>query len=103
MARGIDFEAMGKRWSLRFSINAICAAEAELRLPFDQGLKAVQAGSILTLRVMMGAGLGGKLPAEKVGEIIDDIGLERAGELISQAITVAFPQPDPAVEPDSGN
>ena len=103
MARGIEFEALGKRWSLRMSINAICTVEAELRMTFDQALKAVQTGSILTLRTMLGAGLGGKLPAEKVSDIIEDIGLERAGELIGEAIALAFPQPDAESEPDLGN
>ena len=103
MARGIEFEALGKRWSLRMSITAICSVEAELRMTFDQALKAVQSGSILTLRMMLSAGLGGKLPAEKVSDIIEDIGLERAGELIGEAIALAFPQPDAESEPDLGN
>ena len=103
MARGIEFEALGKRWSLRMSINAICTVEAELRMPFDQALKSVRAGAILSLRVIFGAGLGGKVPVEAVGNIIDEIGLERAGELIGEAIALAFPEPEPEAEPDLGN
>lgn len=103
MAQAVEFDALGKRFALRMTINALCQIEAEAKIPFSAVVEAMRGGSILTLRQMFGAALGGKLPADRVGEIIDDIGIERAGDLLSQAMALAFPQDDGAEETQSGN
>lgn len=92
MARGVEFEALNKRWMLRFDTNALCSVEAELKLPFAKIIESLQAGSICAQRALLRAAMGGKITSELAGEVMDDLGLERVAGLLGDAIELAFPQ-----------
>lgn len=90
----VSFEAMGQTWRLRYGTNALCEIEAA----FGEGINATLAKlqsddpSIRTMRTIMACGLG--VSGDEAGDIMDEIGMERSGELIGQAMTLAFPQPE---------
>lgn len=90
----VALEAMGETYKMRFGTNALC----ELEAAFGEGINAILAKlqpddpSIRTMRTIMACGLG--VSPDKAGEIMDEIGMERSGELIGQAITLAFPAPE---------
>lgn len=97
MAAGIDFEAQGKVFTLRYGFNALCSLEQQT------GRKALEIfrslnGDDLDLRMfrtVVKIGLGGKLADEKVGDIIDDVGIKRIADLLGQAVRLAFPEGEP--------
>ena len=106
MAQGIEFDALGKRWSLRMNMAALCHVERRLDTTFTKAVDSLKGGSMNALQVMFGAALGGKLTDDKVCEIIDDLGLEKATGVLGDAVALAFPQDDasqPSTEADAGN
>lgn len=101
MTRGIDFEAGGGVWTLRFSFNALCAIEAATGRPAIEVLRSVDtvAADFTLFRTVFQCGLTGKVPAVEVGELIDEIGIRRAGALFGQAIALAMPGETASGEP----
>ena len=101
MTRGVDFEAGGAVWTLRFSFNALCAIEAATKRPALEVLRSVDDGSAdLTLfRTVFQCGLTRQATAVEVGELIDEIGIRRAGALFGHAIALAMPGESAAGEP----
>ena len=103
MARSVEFEAGGKRYALRMTINALCQIEAETKMTFAAVAEEMKGGGILLLRTVFGAALGGKLGADRVGDILDDLGMTKAVELLTEAIALAFPEAAPPDEGAAGN
>jgi len=93
----VSFDAAGKTWTLRFGTNAICALETALGMGFAAALALLSDGTkvrVATIRSLVWAGLSGAhddLTEEQAGELIDAIGIAKAGTLISEAVTLAFP------------
>lgn len=94
----IEFEAMGKTRALRFTTNRIVQLEEKA----GRGIGAIAGGmgdgKIGDVRLMIACGMGVK--PDDAGDIIDDIGLQRAVELLGQALQAAFPDAD---QSDTGN
>lgn len=92
----VSFEALGRNWTAVFDTNTICRVEDRL----DKGIGEV-AGVILAggrigyIRTVLWAVMvqcDPKITEAKVGEAMDEIGFERAGELLGEAFKVAFPK-----------
>lgn len=108
----IGFEALGKSWTLRYSANAMCELEAALDKPIGEivgMLRAMQSesgASIRTLRTVFWGGLSDihdGLTEKDAGEIITEIGFDRTGQLIGEALALAFPDSSAAgVRPPKG-
>lgn len=94
MRRGVTFEAAGKSQALRFDVNAIC----ELESAFDCGTDEIAARlggdgrvpRIGDLRQAFRVGLGGDLTLQEAGEVMAEVGLKRAAELLGEAMGLAF-------------
>lgn len=91
----VAFESLGKNLLLSFSINALCELEDELDMPVSQVGTVLTADMRLkTLRTIFRIGLIDEQPGvtdNEAGLIISDIGPERAGELMAEAFSAAFP------------
>ena len=107
------FEALGQEWVARFDFNSICELEDrtgqsffELVAPFLSGLDARDqddAGKVMAaarairfkdMRLVMHQALLAKQPDTTItdtGEIIGDIGLEQAMEVVAWAIINGMP------------
>lgn len=99
MRGGVDFEAHGKTQTLRFTTNRLVALEDKAGRTIQQVAASMQGGAVsfADLRLMMQVGTG--MPsAESAGDMIDEIGLARAVELIGAALTAAFGQADQSAE-----
>lgn len=92
----VSFEAGGATRVLRFSINALIELEAKLGYGIAEiGAKMGSAPSIAFLRTVFWGGLihaDPELTEAAAGELMDELGLTRSGELIGQAFTAAFPE-----------
>jgi hypothetical protein len=100
--RGVTLEARGRSHTLRLSTNAICRAETEADMAIGEIAAALLRGPrsrIGYLRLLVWAGIGG-ITKDEAGDIIDDIGIAAAGELVGRALKQAFPE---AGEGDEGN
>ena len=101
----VSFRALSKDWVLRYGINGLC------RLEDETGKSAIEVASSLNtedgeggaaikisdIRLVFFCGLVGQhadVTLEQVGDIIDDIGIERAGPLLGEAFSAAFPDPE---------
>jgi hypothetical protein len=99
MRGGIDFEAQGKTRTLRYTTNRLVSLEEKAGRTIQEVAKSMQNGAVsfADLRLMMQIGAG--LPnATDAGDVIDDIGLAHAVELIGAALTAAFGQADQSAE-----
>lgn len=90
---GVDFEAQGRRLTLRYSFKALKALEAASGKPATEALAGIGAGGIDLglLATVFQCGLVERLTAEEVEDAIDAIGVQRAAELIGAAVRDAFP------------
>ncbi|WP_374390194.1 GTA-gp10 family protein [Brevundimonas sp.] len=91
----VSFEAGGDRYVLAYTINALVTLESKL------GVTTTQLGELLganlsmgNLRTLFWAGLlaNHDCTEEEAGNLISDIGITRAGELIGEGLTKAFPE-----------
>ena len=102
----IGFDALGKRFSLKFGFGALCALEDEYDLPFvsivqkvfpelgaadvldPEKLMAAQAQVRCTdLRSLLRAGIEPAVTESEVEDIVDEIGLDAAALLLKRAMT----------------
>ena len=108
----VRFEADGAAWTLVFSVNALCAIEGALDVPITEvgammgggaGEDGKPAGMrISLLRTMVWAGLLDHHPEiteRRAGELIHDLGMAEAGQLVGKAFVAAFPE---AAKGDAG-
>jgi len=98
----VAFEVEGASYTLRFTIDAICALEDRL----DQGLGEIAMRALTSKRVgfmrgLMWAGLRQHHPDVDMvaaGELIAGLGMAQAGELLGEALSAAFPDREAAGE-----
>lgn len=94
MQRAIEFEALGRRWSLRYGVAALCRIEAETGMPIVQAGKLLQGGDGMKLSdvvLFFAAGLqGGDGSRAEASEVIDDLGMDQSIALLSDAFAMAF-------------
>lgn len=102
----VAFEAGGKKRTLRFDTNAICILEEDLGLSIAEIAAQLKSGRVSAIRAALRAGLngGGDLTAtlRKAGELIDELGYERAVALVSDAFALAFPKAAKEAGPPKG-
>jgi hypothetical protein len=88
----VSFEAGGARHTLRYGINELCRLEDRLNIDVTAlGQKMAAGLNMRTLRTIFACGLSGDLADAEAGDIIDEVGLQRAGELVGEAMQAAFP------------
>jgi hypothetical protein len=93
----VSFQAEGKMWTLIYSVNALCAMEAELKtgaLAVAESLGDTKTMRIDTMRTMFWAGLRDHHPEttlEDAGRIMTAIGFHVAIGKASEAFSAAFP------------
>lgn len=93
----VAFTAGEHSFTLRFDTNALISLEEKLGVPISKIGETLAAGiSVGALRSMLWAGLLAhhKLTEDETSRVMDDIGLERAGELAAEALTKAMPKAD---------
>jgi hypothetical protein len=89
----VSFEADGKTWTMVFTTNAICELEAETGESIHAFGSKLDAPSMKMVRVMVWAALRPRHPEitiEAAGDIMDAIGVEKAGNLVSRAMSLLF-------------
>lgn len=95
MPGGVEFEAGGKRRVLRYSMNALVRLEeATGRSVTELGELLGEGARMTDVRLMFWAALDGAPTLDEAGDVMDEIGLDRAGRLISEAFQAAFPAAD---------
>lgn len=91
----IRFSAGEDNYVLIFSINALVTLERELGIGVAEvGSQLGQSLRISTLRTIFWAGLiqHHNLSEEQAGDVIQQIGATKAGQLIAEAFAAAFPE-----------
>jgi hypothetical protein len=89
----VAFQANGREYSLRFGTNELCAIEAFTGKPIAQMVAELQSTpSITTMRAMIAGGVRPSMSPAEAGDLIDMLGFDRIGELVGQALAVAFPE-----------
>lgn len=95
--RGVDFEADGKVWTLRYGINALCALEGLTGRKAMDVLAGLDGDSMqmADFRTVFQAGITEKISGDAAGDIIDAIGIPMAADLLGKAVKLAFPDAVP--------
>lgn len=87
----VGFEVAGKEYKLRFGTNELCEAEEHMAQDINTMLKAIfSRPSLRLVRAFFAGGLG--VTTAEAGELIDQIGRKRAGELVGQALVRGIPE-----------
>lgn len=91
----VAFEANGETYKLVFDFNAICELEDALGVSASAIGEAI-GDKLSNLRTVFRIGLSRhhNLSDPETGDILTDIGGEKAGELIGQAFSLSFPSAD---------
>lgn len=93
----VSFEADNKNWTMKIDTNAMCMIEdltgkgiAEI----GQILSNPKTSTITLVRTVFQSSLSKKheLTTEEVGELMDELGIKKVGDLIGQAFKLAFPE-----------
>lgn len=88
----VAFSADGKEYTLRFGTNELCVIEAATGKGVPQLVAELQATPyVTTMRAMVAGGVRPAMSLEDAGELIDALGYDRVGELVGQALALAFP------------
>lgn len=90
----VSFSADGKDWVLRFSTNAMCEVEDAFGKGIVQvanDLQSDEGVSIKAMRTLFSIGVVGCEGVDQAGHLMDEIGLSKAGDLIGEAFSAAFP------------
>ncbi|HRY04517.1 MAG TPA: hypothetical protein P5256_15410 [Beijerinckiaceae bacterium] len=91
----VTVQAQGKQYTLKFSINALCALEAELGAGDAMDLQQIigERPSITVLRTLMWAGLQEHHPGtskDDAGRIMDLVGLVPSTEAVTTALVASM-------------
>lgn len=102
----VSFEAEARTWRLNFGVNALCrlevAVEDEAEVQRLVGGGDGVSPKLHTVRAAFWAGLQdhhAELTHEDAGNLMDRVGLVRAGSLVAQALIAAMPPADPDANP----
>lgn len=99
----ISFESGNETHTLALTTNAMCRYQEKAGETLVAGLQALQKESsdIVRIRRLFWAGLA-ECSEDEAGDLIDDIGLNRAAELLGEAAVLAFPQDDAGADAGKG-
>lgn len=97
-----SFEALGKKWTLRFNSNALCEFEEVAGVPVS-AVRDVGGIRFSHLRALVWCGLGFHHRRERggladAGNMIDDVGPEGIAETVMRGLVSAFPQKEGGAE-----
>lgn len=90
----VSFKALASTFTLVVDFNAICAIEEELDIKIDEIGDRLK-GSGKTIRSVFRIGLAarhGALTDFEAGNLIQEIGVMKAAELLAEAMTASFPE-----------
>lgn len=89
----IKEHTLGK-YTLVYNFDALDAAEEKIGALAALMMDPVAASSMKTVRVLLWAGLRfkHKIPIDKIGPIVDEIGIEKVSNAIKTAMEKAYPQ-----------
>lgn len=92
MRAGVEFVHRGRRHVLRFGANQMVAAEEASGRKTLELVQELQDGeaSLRTFRTLFWAGLG-TVTQQEAGDMIDDLGMAEAAQIIGKALMLAFP------------
>lgn len=98
----VTFEVKGEERALRFTTNAVCNLEEAANMGIAEIGAELESGRVRLglLRLLLWAGSTKSLTVEEAGDLIDEIGVMGAVEIIGRAFGAAFPD---AEEADAGN
>lgn len=105
----VGFEADGKTYKLRYSSNALCELEGELKCGINDIIERFKNMSMRDARAIFWAGLteNHDLSLKEAGKILDEVTLPKATDLIGKAFILAFGEGDKAgtkdARPQSGS
>lgn len=94
----VEFDAVGQRWRLVYSFNALCALEEQTGRGFAELSKSLADPAkvrLADIRAVLWAGLIDNHPSvtiKQVGDIIGEIKATKAFELFNRALVLAFPE-----------
>lgn len=96
MIREIPLRALGREYTFRLGINAICRFEKEAGMAITSiDLSKLE---MRTIRALIWAGLKDQhkdVSLDLAGDIIDDLGLNQIMQLVPEALNATFPPVDP--------
>lgn len=101
----VAFEAGGKAYTLRLSVNAIIKYEEHSGEVIAAAFAELQKPGVtdfVRFRSLFWAAVSGDLSLEDAGELMSDLGLEKAIEILSEAGALAFPE-ESSNDDDAGN
>lgn len=88
------FEVDGKGHALRLGTNQLADAEDAFGLPINAIVRKMQGTDVSITDLRRFFSIAGQMSETEAGDVMDDIGVERAGELLGEAMAAAFPQDD---------
>lgn len=92
------FTAAGKTFTLKLGTNAMVHYQHLMKETVVQAVQSIEEapGDMMRLRALLFVGIvdKGDLTEDDIGDIIDEIGLPKLSELISEALRAAFPDPE---------
>lgn len=96
MANGLKGElpidALGVRWTFLLDFNALCTMESELGIEMGQEVTGMGLGTIRSVFRIALSTNHDDVDDIKAGQIINDIGIHRAAELLAEGMKLAFPE-----------
>jgi len=90
----INFEADGQPHSLRLGTNQMADAEDAFGQSINAIVQKLQGANVRIGDLRKFFAIAAGLPDQEAGDVIDAIGMERAGELLGQAVQAAWPEPE---------
>lgn len=90
----LTFQANGSSFVLTFDFNALCEMEDALDMGVADLQDAMQSPRMKMVRTIFRIGLARHHPTvtdQQAGEIIGEVGIQRAADMIGQAFAAAFP------------
>lgn len=100
----VSFEVGGASYSARLSTNAMIKYQDEAGENVIDAFNSMESGSVdmKRLRNLLWVSIDGDHSKDDVGDIMDDMGFERVGELLNDVVRAAFPDVDEKAA-ESGN
>lgn len=100
----VSFEAGGKQYTLRYSSNALCELEDALNLGINDIIARMKNMRVKDARAIFWAGLTDNHPdidLKAAGRMLDEIKIEKATSLITEAFSLAFGKGEKAETKDA--
>lgn len=96
----VKFTAGGEDYALRFTTNAMVSYQEEFAETVVAAAEGLSEGGLDLRRVrgLLNAGMDPEPGLKRAGEIIDQLGMIAAAELVAKAIEAAFPKVEGSAE-----